>query len=120
MEFLGLAIVVSTVLYLIDKNGQWSRFWRITKRATVGLVAAAILAAAGFYFYQRHESAKAVAASTQVATDDYRAGLIPKPVPQEVDPRLPPGMVLDKPEQSIDLSAGFRPKKNYKPCPTAK
>jgi hypothetical protein len=31
MEFLAVAIFLSVVLYLVDKNQQWAQFWKVLK-----------------------------------------------------------------------------------------
>ncbi|HWZ42545.1 MAG TPA: hypothetical protein VNW97_03675 [Candidatus Saccharimonadales bacterium] len=77
MEVLGVAIVISTILFLIDKNGQWSHFWRLAKRVAIGLIAIAILISAGFYFYRRHENARLASAWTPVADPSIAAPASP-------------------------------------------
>src|SRR5215831_17382821 len=52
MEWLALAIFVSTVLYLIDKNRKWRAFG-ITLAATLGVL---IVAVVGFFLYSEHQA----------------------------------------------------------------
>jgi hypothetical protein len=49
---LAAAILISTVLYLVDKNHVWPQFWKIT--ATCLLLIA--LSGGGYYFYAEHRA----------------------------------------------------------------
>lgn len=62
MEVLGVSIFFCTVLFLVDKNKQWTAFWKVVR---IGIVASVIVCACGaaaVYIYQRHEAAKIAAA----------------------------------------------------------
>ena len=62
MEVFGVAIFACFVLYLIDKNQQWQRFWKLMKwSAIVGTSGCALYL--GMLLYLNHrdaEKAKAV------------------------------------------------------------
>lgn len=86
MEALAAAILLSTILYLVDKNHVWKKFWRVLAACAV----IAVLGLTGLYVQDRYEAKKRYAA--QVITP-------------------PPGFVLEKQpcgesKQSPDLPAG--------------
>lgn len=35
---LAAAIILAMVLYLIDRNGQWPKFWRVLKFGAIGIL----------------------------------------------------------------------------------
>ena len=53
---LAAAIVLVTVLYLVDKNKVWPQFWKVVG----GCILFVVLLGGGYYFYDLHE-AKAAA-----------------------------------------------------------
>lgn len=52
---LAFAIILATVLFLVDKNRVWRQFWKVSLVVTV----AAILSVSGFIIYQHHVSGNA-------------------------------------------------------------
>lgn len=56
MEWVALAIVLSTCLYLIDKNQKWRSF----RRFVLWSVAAGILMVAAYILWDQHEAQKAL------------------------------------------------------------
>jgi uncharacterized membrane protein YsdA (DUF1294 family) len=79
MELLAASILLSTILYLVDKNRCWRVFWRVS----AALILVAVLGGAGLYFYAEHHQKSQ--ATPNVAWDDAS--------------KLPPGYTLDKPKK---------------------
>jgi hypothetical protein len=61
MEFIATAIVLSVVLYLIDKNKKWGTFWKLVG----GLVVVATLVVA-YLVYDHHRTSKILACASKV------------------------------------------------------
>jgi len=55
MEYLALSIFVSTVLFLVDKNHAWPKFWRVSKWVAVAVVLIAIGSGAYYEYAQHHQ-----------------------------------------------------------------
>lgn len=57
MNLLALAIFVSTVLFLVDRNRVWPQFWKASKWvAIVGVIALSLFV--GYSYYQTHHAAR--------------------------------------------------------------
>lgn len=65
MEALAVAIFLSTVLFLVDKNKKWPAFWR----SLAVLVLLSVVGVAGTYIYARHSATQA---STHDEFEQYR------------------------------------------------
>jgi len=57
MEYLALSIFVSTVLFLVDRNHAWPKFWRVTKWTGALVLAIALLIGGYSYWSRRHVAA---------------------------------------------------------------
>lgn len=68
MEWLALAIVVSTCLYLIDKNQKWKIFRRVLIWGTVGIA----LLIGTYAAWENHQEQKALAQPTPDFIPDKR------------------------------------------------
>lgn len=66
MAIFGLCLLLAVILFLIDKNHQWLRFWTFLRRSAVVMAVVALIAFASFYLYQRHQNAKVEALWTPV------------------------------------------------------
>lgn len=58
MEVLGLALVICTILFLVDKNGQWNKFWHVVSIGGITIALLVTIFALSFYVYEKHEAAK--------------------------------------------------------------
>jgi hypothetical protein len=60
MDFLAVALVVCTVLYLVDKNQAWQKFWRLLKWSAVLVLGVVFLGGSSWYLWNRHQAKSAV------------------------------------------------------------
>ena len=70
---LATAILLSMVLYLVDKNGQWAAFWKTVKFTFCVLLIASI--AGGGYYWHETRVPQEQAKKTVAAPADPRAQL---------------------------------------------
>lgn len=58
MIYLAIAIVISSVLFLIDRNHAWARTWKIVKWTAIVMVSVIVLGGGGWYEYDKWSDAQ--------------------------------------------------------------
>lgn len=58
MIYLAIAILISSVLFLIDRNHAWARTWKIAKWTVIVVVTVAVLGGGGWYLYNKWSDAR--------------------------------------------------------------
>ena len=58
MIYLAIAILISSVLFLIDRNHAWARTWKIAKWTAIVIVTVAVLGGGGLYEYDKWSGAR--------------------------------------------------------------
>lgn len=83
---LAAAILLATILYLVDKNQAWPKFWRFLK---FGAIAVVIVTGIGFGWlkWSDHQAAKAA-----MTPDSF------------MEQQPPPGYTIDSPSSSSQPS----------------
>ena len=116
MEVLGIALLLSVILYLIDKNAAWPKFWRFVKVSSATVVLLGILGGTGYYFYQRHEQRK-LEAQWQIVLRDRSASSNDAPKSPDYDALAAKygGTPQTKPPDT--LPANFQGWDKQQPCP---